>query len=224
MSDDETTLTRSPVQEPGWTDSILSSLEPTRTALAVIDVQNDFCSPTGALGLQGSDVTLCKVVAERISSAMPLLRRLVSCVAYFRLLYEPEKMSLPQRERLLVDGRPVLCAPTGTGGDFFRITPAESDLVFVKHRYSAFSVEAFRDQLRARDITTVLVAGVDTHICVEGTVRHGYDLGYRMVVLSDLVGTRQAEFHRHSLSLELCSKYFGIVVSSAELIRAMDKR
>jgi ureidoacrylate peracid hydrolase len=63
-------------------------------------------------------------------------------------------------------------------------------------------------------ITTVAVAGVDTHICVEGTVRHGYDIGYRMLVLSDLVGTRQSELSRHEAALALCERYFGLTLQS----------
>jgi len=73
--------------------------------------------------------------------------------------------------------------------------------------------------LRERLITTVAVTGVDTHICVEGTVRAGYDLGYRMLVLSDLVATRRSEFARHENSLALCERYFALTITSDRFVQ-----
>lgn len=97
------------------------------------------------------------------------------------------------------------------------------DLVFTKHRYSAFSDHQFRLLLRERSITTIVTIGVDTHICVEGTVRQGYDLGYRMIVLSDLVATRQSELARHENSLALCGRYFALVLESDSFIELLQR-
>lgn len=202
----------------------LPALEPQLTALIVIDLQNDFCSPRGALALRGSDVGPCAAVAERIADALPRLRGVVGTVAFFRLVYDPAEMSSAQRERLLFEGKPPLCSVEGDGAELFCVAPGPDDFVFIKHRYSAFSVDAFTELLRVRGIETVLVTGVDTHICVEGSVRHGYDLGYRMVVLSDLVGTRAAEEANQSHSLRLCDKYFATVIKSSELLATRSRR
>jgi len=101
------------------------------------------------------------------------------------------------------------------------MAPAPKDLVFIKHRYSAFSNERFCSLLQEHSITTVVVTGVDTHICVEGTVRHGYDLGYRMLVLADLVATRKSEFSRHESSLTLCERYFALTVDSNTFLETL---
>jgi ureidoacrylate peracid hydrolase len=189
-----------------------------RTALAVIDLQNDFCSDQGALAALGSDISPCREVAHRIGEFLPKVRGHVGVVAFFRLVYDIEKMSESQRERLLRDGKPVVCAAGSSGCELF-LNPGPSDLVFTKYRYSAFTNEQFLEELRAKSITTVVAVGVDTQICVEGTVRHGYDLGYRMLVLSDLVATRGSEFARHENSLALCERYFSISLESGELIK-----
>jgi ureidoacrylate peracid hydrolase len=76
--------------------------------------------------------------------------------------------------------------------------------------------------LHERSISTVAVVGVDTHICVEGTVRQGYDLGYRMIVLSDLVATRQSEFARHETSLAICGRYFALTMESDAFLQLMN--
>lgn len=196
-----------------WKQSVLSKIEPGRTGLLVVDLQRDFCSDDGALASLGSDVSPCKAVAHRIASFLPQVRGDLAFIAFFRLVYDPEKMSESQQERLMRNGRPVICAPGEPGSELF-IAPAAGDLIFEKHRYSAFSNQRFRQLLRERSITTLAVVGVDTQICVEGTVRQGYDLGYRMVVLSDLVATRQSEFGRHENSLALCERYFALTVTS----------
>jgi ureidoacrylate peracid hydrolase len=132
-------------------------------------------------------------------------------------------LSEVQRERLLRDGRPVICAPDTQGAELV-IQPASGDRVFTKHRYSAFSSEQFREFLRESSIDTVAVAGVDTHICVESTVRQGYDLGYRMLVLSDLVATRRSEMSRHENSLAVCERYFGLVIDSRTFLEVLAAR
>ena len=139
------------------------------------------------------------------------------------MLYDVAEMSESQQERLLRNGKPFLCV-RGTPGSELVLTPAPGDLVFTKHRYSAFTNARFLQFLLDRSITTVVVAGVDTHICIEGTVRHGYDLGFRMVVLSDLVGTRKSELSRHENSLQLCERYFSVLVTSSMFLDALNKR
>lgn len=201
-----------------WKGSVLSKVEPQRTALLVIDLQKDFCSDDGALAGFGSDVSTSCATAERIAQFLPCVRGKVAFVAFFRLVYDPNKMSEAQKERLIRDGKPIICSPTSTGSALV-ITPSEEDWIFVKYCYSAFSNQEFQSLLRKASITTIAVTGVDTHVCVEGTVRHGYDLGYRMLILSDLVATRRSELARHENSLALCERYFALTIESSTFVQ-----
>jgi ureidoacrylate peracid hydrolase len=203
-----------------WKASVLSKVEPRQTAVLVIDLQKDFCSEEGALAGLGSDVSPCRATAERIAQFLPLVRGMVGLIAFFKLVYEPSDMSEAQQERLLQDGKPIICSAYGGGSDLV-LAPTPGDYIFVKHRYSAFSNREFRNLLRERAITTVVATGVDTHICVEGSVRHGYDLGYRMLVLSDLVATRHSELARHKNSLALCDRYFALTIDSRKFIETL---
>src|SRR5262249_48320886 len=154
---------------------------------------------------------------RKVRGALPL-------VAFFRLVYDPDKMSESQKERLIRDGKPIICLPGSSGVELF-VTPEGSDLVFTKHHYSAFTNKEFLGVLHERAIKNIVVTGVDTHICVEGTVRHGYDLGYRMLVLPDLVGTRGSELAQHQNSLAICERYFAVSLEShlfTELLRSRE--
>lgn len=209
--------------QDAWKEVALSKVEPRSTALLVIDIQKDFCSEDGALAALGSDVTPCAAVARRIADFLPRVRNEVAFAAFFRLVYDPKEMSESQQERLIRNGLPFICTPGTRGVDLF-ISPDPKDLVFTKHRYSAFSNDRFRQVLRERSISTIVTVGVDTHICVEGTVRHGYDLGYRMIVLSDLVATRQSESARHENSLALCGRYFALILESNSFIEFLHRK
>ncbi len=208
------------VLQNDWKESALSKIEPRRTALLVIDLQKDFCSESGALAALGSDVSRCREVAARIADFLSKVREYLAFTAFFQLIYDPEKMSEPQKERLIKNGSPIICA-VGSGGTELVVAPEPTDLKFVKHRYSAFSNEQFLHILQEQSITTIVTVGVDTHICVEGTVRQGYDLGYRMVVLSDLVATRQSESGRHENSLAVCERYFALTMESDALLQLL---
>jgi ureidoacrylate peracid hydrolase len=200
-----------------WKSVVLSKVDPDYTALLVVDLQNDFCSAEGALASLGSDVSPCATAAQKIEEFLLKVRGKVSFVAFFQLVYDPGKMSESQRERLIRDGKPIICAPGTMGSELF-VQPVATDFVFVKHHYSAFSNKQFQELLRERSIRTLAVTGVDTHICVEGTVREGYDLGYRMLVLSDLVATRSSELSRHENSLAMCERYFALTLESNKFL------
>ena len=151
---------------------------------------------------------------------MPNVRGFVNFVAFFRLVYELDEMSDSQRERLVRDGKPIICVRGTLGSELF-IAPDEGDPVFVKHRYSPFSNAAFAQLLKDRLIENIAVSGVDTHICVEAAIRHGYDLGYRMIILDDLVGTRRSELDKHEYSLALCERYFALRLESQDFLSVL---
>jgi ureidoacrylate peracid hydrolase len=213
------TLSGKPAIED-WKPGALSKVVPEQTALLVIDLQRDFCNADGALARLGSDVSPCSAAAERVAGFLPKARPTLGLTAFFQLIYDAEMMSESQRERLIRNGRPILCAP-GTPGVELVISPGAEDFVFTKNHYSAFSNDRFCQLLHERSVTSVAVVGVDTHICVEGTIRHGYDLGYRMIVLPDLVATRQSEFGRHEDSLAMCERYFALSLNSTAFLELL---
>lgn len=217
-------MTSSIPSRNAWRNEALSKIDPRHTALLVIDLQNDFCSDSGALAVLGSNVSPCKAVAERIAPFLRKVRDVLPLIAFFRLVYDPDRMSESQKERLMRDGKPIICQPGSSGVELF-VSPEASDLIFTKHHYSAFTNDEFLRVLHERGIKNVVVTGVDTHICVEGTVRQGYDLGYRMLVLRDLVATRESELAQHQNSLATCERYFAISLEShlfTELLRSRE--
>ena len=81
----------------------------------------------------------------------------------------------------------------------------------------SFHGTAFGAELEARGITSLIVTGVTTEVCVHTTVREANDRGYECLVLSDCVGSYFPEFQRVGLAMIAAQGgIFGWVAPSSE--------
>ncbi len=191
-------------------------LEAAETAAVVIDVQVDFCSPQGVLARErGRDLSMIEPMIDRLERAVAAAERTGVAVFYFRQLYD--RTHLTNRQWVQYDeGRLVTCRAGEQGAEFYRIKPP-AERVFTKYDFNIFSCRPFVAELERRRVQNVVVMGVDTQYCVETAVRHGFDLGYRMVVPRDLVATNGRYRDMHDRTLALVERTFGRVVTAAEL-------
>ena len=98
------------------------------------------------------------------------------------------------------------------------LTPEPDDMVIPKTRYSAFVGTDLDARLRALGVTTLVLTGVATNVCVESTWRHGFMLDYYVVVPVDLVACGDAA--AHAAALQNLERYFGVSTHAADLIQA----
>ena len=71
--------------------------------------------------------------------------------------------------------------------------------------------------IAAANIKTLIITGVSTQICVETAIRNGFDLGYKIIVPSDLVGTTSNDPATQTITLKRVGKTFGMVSSLGEI-------
>jgi nicotinamidase-related amidase len=76
------------------------------------------------------------------------------------------------------------------------VVPEEGDIVVRKIRVGAFSTTDLHEQLQARGIDTLVLAGITTSGVVLSTVRDAHDRDYRLIVVADLCADRDPEVHR----------------------------
>jgi nicotinamidase-related amidase len=76
------------------------------------------------------------------------------------------------------------------------VAPKPGEVVVTKHRVNAFAGTDLEMVLRANGIDTLILAGLATSGVVLSTVRHAADADYRLVVVEDCCGDRDAEVHR----------------------------
>lgn len=204
--------------------TLAEKVEPSRTALVIIDYQNDFVAEGGALDKSGRSPQAPASIHDGIVETMDLARNAGARILFLRCEYStPDNRFLSDvfldqtRRRFngLYHEIPV-CVPDSWGAEFYGdVRPGPDDLVVTKHRFGGFDGTDLDMVLRSNGIRTLVFTGVVTHVCVESTVREAFFHDYFNVVLRDVVaGYRQTW---HDTSLEVIDWGFGEVVSLADL-------
>lgn len=194
-------------------------VDPARTRFLVIDVQNDFCAPGGWFDEYANDLSLIHRAVDVMVEFIDVSRQAGVPPIFVRAIYDRMYLSPPMLERHERTGLGIDHCREGTwGAEFFRVAPREGELVFTKHRYSAFKDTELNAYLRAQRVENLILAGITSNVCVESTARDAYMMDYHVVFLSDASATYQAE--AHVATLANIRRAFGIVASTDEVVDA----
>lgn len=219
------------------------AFDPARTAVMVIDMQNDFGSPGGMLDRAGIDVAPIQSIVRPISRVLDAARRAGILVVYTRQEHNPDLSDAggpdaPHRikHQLKNVGRTVTAPDGAASGILIRDTwntaivpelaPRPGDIVVSKHRYSAFFETSLDAILRGRKIETLIFTGATTSICVESTVRDATFRDYRPIVLRDCTWEPiGADLPRsnYEASLLTIETLFGWTADSDALLATLEK-
>jgi ureidoacrylate peracid hydrolase len=196
---------------------LADQFRPDKTALVVVDVQNDFCAPGGWFDRVGHPLDMVHRAVDRIEALIPEARAAGVTPVFIRATYDEPFVSDAMRARHARADYPLdVCISDQWGSEFFQIGPEPGDLVVTKHRYSAFINTDLPLLLRSRGITSLILCGVATNVCVESTARDAFMLDYHVMVLSDCSGTYDQSLH--DATMENIRRSFGVVATSDEVI------
>lgn len=213
-------------RDPERRDRLSAKLDPARTALLTIDLQNDFCTAGGVMAEEGADL-------EPVTAMLPTLARLLDAartagvyVVHVRNTYStPDGRYLSEpfldvATRRLA-GRALtsvpLCEPGTWGADHAAgFAPVDGEPVVRKHRYSGFHQTDLETLLRVRGVRTVLTCGVATNVCVETTARDAFMRDFHVVFPSDASATYFPA--AHAATLATIGVHFGEVVTTDEVV------
>lgn len=180
----------------------MSTIDPKRTALLTIDLQNDFLHPEGAYGRAGQGADAIAALPDRVAPVRDALRAKGGTYvsAQFTLVPGPggEPLIAPHLKQL----RPFLTkgdfAPGGFGHSLVDdLAPA--DYTIEKVAYSAFYQTRLEYILRALDIDTLIVGGIVTNGGVASTLRDAHLRNIETVMLSDGCAAFKSEVHEATL-------------------------
>jgi len=99
------------------------------------------------------------------------------------------------------DGASTFLPDTGGANIHPDIAHTQSTLI-VKHYPSSFRETKLQEHLNQEGITTLIVSGAMTHMCIDTTVRAGTDLGYTIILVEDACFTKDLEFGGNTVSAE----------------------
>lgn len=181
--------------------SLKDFITPNRTALLLIDMQQDFAALDGGLGKDGADMTAPQAAVRQASLLADAARRAgVTCV-FVRLITRPEDESeflKAWKQRRNSDG-PPLCREGTPGAKFVGPQPQGGELVFSKKRYNAFIGTGLNAALRGEGIDTLVVAGLTTECCIDSSVREAFERDYHVFLVTDATACYEPDLHQAAL-------------------------
>jgi len=109
------------------------------------------------------------------------------------------------------------------------VQPAAGEKIVTKRYANSFRETDLLDSLRQKGIKTLVIVGMQTHMCVEAASRAATDLGFDVVVVHDACATRPLEFEGrtvpaemvHAAALAAIKGTYGRVVSVDQLLKEL---
>jgi ureidoacrylate peracid hydrolase len=199
---------------------LTQKVAPEHTAVAVIDMQNDFIADGGMMGAEGWNLTLAQEMTRRLPRLLAAARSAGVLVIFVRNIYSTEHnhylsdVWMEQAARKRPGGYVTIpgCAAGSWGADYYGdIHPQAGDAEVTKHRYNAFINTDLDTILRARGIRTLVFTGVSTNCCVESTARDAFMRDYYVVLAGDATAGYADELH--DASLRTIDSLFGEVTT-----------
>ena len=179
------------------------AIAPQRTALLVMDFQNDLVTRGGALTTT-DDKALARIAAAMVAAKAAAQTARAAGVAVIHVAVgrragEPSANPHMPILRFIATTDALVI---GSGGFAFHpdAQPAEGEPVIVKRSISAFAGTELAPMLQGRGIDTLVLCGFATHMVVEGTARDAADRGYRTIVLEDCSASGGLDRHEAALA------------------------
>lgn len=194
----------------------MKHLDPVRTAVIAVHLQNDIVSPNGAFfPFFESEINRNDTLAKA-QIALDQAREAGALVVYAIVGFKAGYSDLVDNVPLLQMARAneALVRDTWHTEIATEVSAHDSDLVLIHTRPSPFVGTPLDGILRGRGIENVVVLGVATNASVEDTARSAANLGYRTVLDSDATSAGAFEAHEATLA---SFTLFGEVASTAEI-------
>lgn len=186
----------------------------TKTALLVVDMQNDFTKP-GAKAYYHTTEIMLKDFAEKINR---MRDEGVLIVIIYSLVPDKHKPN-PELTRITHDTRTLVEGTYGAEIDEKIPYDPERDWKMQKFAASSFLHTDLAERLKKKGVENVLVSGVKTNVCCRATTIDSASYGFRTFMVSDMLGTNTEElnqFHLNEMGHQYCS-----VVNSEEVMELL---
>ncbi len=231
-------LVRRPVPpQPLHSDALPKpvTIDLARTALLVVDMQNDFCHPAGWLASIGVDIAPACAPVAPLARLLPRLRRAGVPVVWVNWGTRPDRLNVSPLLRHVYDpagtghglgdalpgtGHPVLQAGSWSAQVVDGLQQDPGDIRVDKHRMSGFWDTPLDSILRNLGVATLLFAGVNLDQCVLHTMADASFLGYDTLLLEDCAATTNPAFCRDATLLNI-RQIFGFTLLSTHLMEGL---
>ena len=202
----------------------LDGLDPARTALVVIDMQNVFLAEGAPV-----EVPIAREIVPNVNRLADAVRRSGGIVAWVLMTHGPEDRKTWSNfyGNLAASGRDDEIYDWLTeGSDGQRLWPEmdarDGDWTILKNRYSAFlpGSSDIAERLESAGIDTVLITGTLTNVCCESSARDAMMRNFKVLMVSDGNAAKTDEEHVATLANML--QIFGDVRGTDEVVAMLE--
>lgn len=209
-----------------------------KSAIIVIDMQNDFCHPKGWLAGIGVDVTPARAPIKPLAKLLPKLRKAEVPVLWVNWGNRPDLANIspallhvyngdgksvglgsPLKDAP-VPGAKVLEKDSWAAAVVDELKIASTDIKVDKFRMSGFWDTPLDAILRNLGVTTVFFAGVNADQCVLATLMDANFLGYDTILVEDCSATTSPEYCMPA-TLYNVRTCFGFSTTSQAMLKAL---
>lgn len=203
---------------------VFSDLEVNTMALVVVDMQNVFCQPGGALEIAASRDT-----ADNINRLADECRAANIPVVWIRS-YHPaggadwklffDYFISPERGKLAAE---QLQENNPGSAIYTEMRVAPGDYIVSKNRYSCFipGSSSLERLLRSLKRDTIIICGTRSNVCCESTSRDGMMLDFKVLFISD--GTSAMSDAEHQATLDTLAQSFADVMTTNQVIEEIKR-
>jgi ureidoacrylate peracid hydrolase len=216
------------------------AIDPVRSAVIVVDMENDFAAKGGMFDRAGVDISGARKAIAPTAKVLAAARQAGIKIIYLKMGYRPDLSdlgaadSVNRTRHLKIGVGQKIVAPDGRESRILirdtwdtdilpELKPHADDIVIYKTRFSGFYQTDLDATLKKFGIKYLIVTGVTTSICVESTVRDAMFRDYLCIMLRDCMSEpigHDLPRTNHDASLLNAEALLGWVSDSEQFLRA----
>jgi ureidoacrylate peracid hydrolase len=219
-----------------------TSIDTAKTAVIVVDMQNDFGAKGGMFDLAGIDISMIQKAVAPTTKVLTAARIAGLKIIYLKMGYRPDLSDLGGADsvnrlrhlQIMHVGKTVK-APDGTESRILvrdnwntniitELKPHAADVVMYKSRFSGFYQTELDAVLKRLGIKHLIITGCTTSVCVDSTIRDAMYRDYHPILLADCAGEPIGDGlprSNHEATLLTIQALLGWVSSSDEFMKSL---
>jgi nicotinamidase-related amidase len=197
----------------------------TKSALIIVDMQNDFLHPEGAMGKRAIarespettiDLAFLRSTIPRVKKLANAFRKADRPVIYIAHILKSDYSDAAFPYWLFSKKGQLLLEDSWGAQIVDELKPRDREHLLIKKGYNAFSNTPLDTILRNLNVSTCVVTGVTTSVCVSSTVRGGVEYNYRMIMIKD--ATAEVNRELHEAEVKILARSFAEIMTFKEIV------